>query len=153
ELRLLNWRSEPLRLSARIANEGSANAAIAIRQTYFAGWRGWLDGKPVPLQIAPYVPEQQTSPGFLVVTVPPGEHTLAVAFGPTRPRLIGMAVTLVSILLVAGAAAWYLHQVASGRWLVARHRPLATSHLFTLVVGWLAVALVAGYATWRGVRP
>jgi hypothetical protein len=51
-----------------------------------------------------------------------------------------MAGTLVSLLVAAGVAAWYLAR-RSGR------PPLA------LAVAWLALAMIIGYATWRGVRP
>jgi hypothetical protein len=106
DVRLLGWRSGPLSLSVRVANDGSETGRIGLRQLRFAGWRAWLDGVRVPIGVAPFSAEQQASLGFMVVDVPPGEHTLDAAFGASRLRLIGLVVTLASIVGVAGGGVW-----------------------------------------------
>ena len=37
------------------------------------------DGRRIALRAAPVVPEQTATPGFIVVDVPPGEHTVSVS--------------------------------------------------------------------------
>ncbi|HEX2515939.1 MAG TPA: hypothetical protein VH257_14625, partial [Chloroflexota bacterium] len=135
ELRFLSWRAEPLRLTARIANDGPAPARVGVRQLDFPGWRAWLDGQPVAIEHAPYVPEQQAAPGFIVIGVPPGEHTVGLAFGPSPPRAIGGALTL---LAVAGLAL----VLATRR----RIAPLARGAA-------LVAAVLVGALVWRGARP
>ena len=135
ELRFLSWRAEPLRLTARIANDGPAPARVGVRQLDFPGWRAWLDGQPVAIEHAPYVPEQQAAPGFIVLDVPPGEHTVGLAFGPSPPRAIGGALTL---LAVAGLAL----VLATRR----RIAPLARGAA-------LVAAVLVGALVWRGARP
>jgi hypothetical protein len=124
-----------LRLTVRVANDGPAPARIGVRQLDFPGWRAWLDGRPAPLEHAPYVPEQQASPGFVVLDVPPGEHTLGLAFGPTPPRLLGVAVSLLTVLGLGAI-------LALGR----GHSPVAKGVALVVVV-------LAAYLAWRGLRP
>jgi hypothetical protein len=110
-----------------VAPAGAAAACVGVRQALFPGWRAWLDGRPLPLDVSPYVPEQQANPGFIVLHVPPGEHTLSLAFGPTPARLAGMGLTL-STVASAGLLA----------------SALAATVLLTAGTG---------YLTWRGARP
>jgi hypothetical protein len=140
DVRFLGWRAEPLRLTALVANDGAAPARIGIRQLDFPGWRAWLDGTPWPVERAPYVPEQQVSPGFIVLSVPPGEHAIAVAFGPSPRRVAGMAISLVA---VAG--------VAAGTALAVRRRPGAAGVAAGVAAG--AGLLLAVYLVWRGLSP
>ncbi|HET7767450.1 MAG TPA: hypothetical protein VFN74_01670, partial [Chloroflexota bacterium] len=148
DLRFLGWRAAPLRLSARIANDSAQPGLLGVRQLRFAGWRAWLDGTRVEVGVPAYVPEQQMSPGFMVIQVPPGEHTVDLAFGPSSLRLVALGITLASGLAGAGLVLWLARRVrgASGalgapraRWLV----PLG---------GALFAALVT-YACWRAARP
>ena len=90
DLRFLGWQQAPLRLSVRLVND-PAPARLGVRQFRFPGWRAWMDGKRIPVEVAPYVPQQQAGLGFIVLTVPPGEHTLNLALGPTPWRVAGMA--------------------------------------------------------------
>ena len=69
-------------------------ARLGVRQFRFPGWRAWVDGRRVPVDVAPYIPEQQAALGFIVLDVPPGEHAINVALGPTPPRLAGMGLAL-----------------------------------------------------------
>ncbi|HVG97685.1 MAG TPA: 6-pyruvoyl-tetrahydropterin synthase-related protein, partial [Chloroflexota bacterium] len=114
DVRFLGWRAEPLRLTALVANDGAAPARVGIRQLDFPGWRAWLDGQPAPVEQAPYVPEQQVSPGFIVLSVPPGEHAIAVAFGPSPRRAAGLAITLGSVVAVATATVRFARRRPGG---------------------------------------
>jgi hypothetical protein len=102
EVRVLGWRNAPLRIGLRLANDSTTTARIGFRQLRFPGWRAWLDGSPVPIDIVPYVQEQQASLGFMVVDVPPGEHTVSVAFGPTTLRLLALVVSAVTVGVAGG---------------------------------------------------
>jgi hypothetical protein len=140
DLRLITWRNNGLSLAVRVANDGGQPGALALHQARFPGWRAWLDGARVPIEAAPYVQEQQASAGFMVVSVPPGEHTVSLAFGPTPVHLIGTAVTALSILGAAGALAWLLR--------TNRGWPRAL-----LAATWVALAAALAYLSWREIRP
>jgi hypothetical protein len=62
----------------------------------FAGWRAEIDGQPV--EITPSNPH-----GFINFPVPAGEHTIRVVLGSTPPRDLGVALTILSALGLAGA--------------------------------------------------
>lgn len=53
---------------------------------YFPGWRVYVDGKEVEINVAK--PE-----GFITVSIPEGEHDVVVRFGDTPPRTIGWVVS------------------------------------------------------------
>jgi hypothetical protein len=140
DLRILGWRAAPLRIGVRVANDGEQPAQLAFRQLAFPGWRGWLDGQPIPVELAPYVPEQQAALGFMVLTIPPGEHTVNLAFGPSPVRLLALGITLATCLLIAGAVALGLHR--------ARRLPPGQA-----LLAWAALVALPVYLTWRGVWP
>jgi hypothetical protein len=85
---------------------GSAGGTVAFHQLAFPGWRAWVDGRPVLLRPAPPIPEQAIQPGFILVDVPPGQHTVAIRFGPDGPRLMGAALSLATLLAAAGWLLW-----------------------------------------------
>ncbi|HET7769111.1 MAG TPA: hypothetical protein VFN74_10080 [Chloroflexota bacterium] len=87
---------------ARILADGPAT--IAFHTVAFPGWRVYVDGDEVPLATAPRDPLTGIAPGFLTVRVPSGEHSVQIAFGPTRLRTIAAAVSVVAL----GAAVWWL---------------------------------------------
>lgn len=140
DLRFLGWRSDPHKVSVRVANDGGQTGLLAVHQARFLGWRAWLDGERTPVGTAPFIPEQQASLGFMVVAVPPGEHTVSLAFGPTPLRAAGMGVSLVSALSAAGAGLWLL-------W------PRRRWSRVILLIGWLLLAIGSTYLVWRGLRP
>jgi hypothetical protein len=71
----------------------------------FPGWRAYVDGRQVEIEIAR--PE-----GFITVPVPQGEHTVLVRFESTPARRAGWMVSIVAaILLVAVPAGWGAHGV------------------------------------------
>jgi hypothetical protein len=161
-VRLLGWRAEPLRLTFRIANDEPSPAQVAVHQARFPGWRAWLDGRPAPIGVAPRVEEQGASPGFMVLDVPPGEHTYALAFGPTAPRMVGMLLTLAAVI-VGGAAVVFgaypspfpspargggtLRATGLARMVLPSLETRAALTINALVV------VATAYLTWRGLSP
>jgi hypothetical protein len=139
-LRFLGWEEAPERVTLRVANDGASDGAIGYRQFVFPGWRAWLDGRPAPIERAAWIEEQQATLGFITVAVPPGEHTVTIAFGPTTSRLIG---GVVSLFTVAALALGLLVGIGP-------LRGAARSLAFTLTVAAIAVA---AWLTWRGGRP
>jgi hypothetical protein len=137
DLRFLDWRVDPMRLQVRVANDSPQPGQLGVRQLRFAGWRAWLDGQPVQIGVPPYVPEQQASLGFMVITVPPGEHTVRLAFGPTVPRLVGMALSAGTVVVATIALCLWVRR--RQRWPVA-----------LLVTGSGLVAAVLAALIWRG---
>ena len=125
--------------SAEVAVEGDKPGILAFHQLAFAGWRAWLDDRPVPAMPAPWIETQAIQPGFLLVEVPPGEHRVAIRFGPSASRLVGAAFSLLGCLTLA---AWTLH--AARRSTMPRQRLAlrATSLLIALGVIVVSVRLV-----------
>ncbi len=66
-----------------------------IRRFYFPGWRAWVDGKLT--NVVPGEPH-----GFITVLLPAGKHTLELRFGSTPPRTVGMIISAISLLALAG---------------------------------------------------
>jgi hypothetical protein len=95
---------------------GSAGGTVAFHQLAFSGWRAWVDDEPAPLRPTPPIAEQAIQPGFILVDVPAGYHTVAIRFGPDGPRLTGEAVSLATLL---GAAVWLLWLLWKGRYVSA----------------------------------
>lgn len=59
---------------------------------YFPGWRAYLDGKPVVIQISqPYA--------LIEVAIPPGEHTLRLRFENTPIQRLANGLSLVTLLV------------------------------------------------------
>ena len=104
---------EPLRRAAVVTGSGAvidqgntadsawarvrADSAIGLRfyTNYFPGWQATVDGQPA--NIAPDPPD-----GLIGLDVPPGEHEVRLAFGPTSVRRIG---TILSLAAAAGVMA------------------------------------------------
>ncbi len=91
--------------STDVTVAGDEPAVLAFHQLAFAGWRAWVDDRPVPATPAPLIETQAIQPGFLLVAVPPGEHRVAIRFGPSGPRLAGATISLLGCLALA---AWAL---------------------------------------------
>ena len=122
---------DAMRLRA-VVEVGEAGATLAIHQLDFPGWRATVDGVRVGVQAAPLVPGSGVAPGWVTVAVPPGRHEVAVWFGATWPRLVGDAITCVTLAVLG---------VVLGReWRRGGSRPVGV----TVVVGALL-----GLATWN----
>ncbi|HEV2125553.1 MAG TPA: hypothetical protein VGW38_22605, partial [Chloroflexota bacterium] len=141
-LRLLNWRGGPLWLSARFANDGQRAEPLGIHQLLYAGWEVRVDGTLIRPDTAPHIEVQDASVGFMVVPIPPGEHTITLEFGLTRIRALATATTLAGALGVSVALAWWL----------ARRRPRANPLLVPASSAALCCLIIAGLAL-RGLLP
>ncbi len=100
--RITELRRDGLRMEAVVDVEGDG-ATVAFHQLSFPGWRGYVDGKEVPIRVPPYDPAEDARLGFHLVDVPAGRHAVTVIFGSTLPRMTGDAITAVtgvSILIV-----------------------------------------------------
>ncbi|HXG58306.1 MAG TPA: YfhO family protein, partial [Thermoanaerobaculia bacterium] len=85
---------------------------VVISEAGWRGWRAYLDGRPAELRTANHA--------FLSVLVPRGEHTLRLLYLP-RSFVIGRAITIASIALLAGFTLWNRaasrrRALRSGRW-------------------------------------
>ena len=122
---------------------GDEPAVLAFHQFAFAGWRAWVDDRPVPATPAPWIETQAIQPGFLLVTVPPGEHRVAIRFGPSGPRLVGATITLLGFLTLAG---WVLN--TARRRTMPRHRFALSGAGLVIVLGVIVVSVRSVLPLW-----
>lgn len=66
-----------------------------LHMLYFPGWRAYLDGAEVPLEIS-------RPGGFILVDVPAGSHDLLLRFGDTPVRTAANYLSVVSVLAWLG---------------------------------------------------
>jgi hypothetical protein len=71
-----------------------AGGALAFPLLYWPGWRAAVDGVPVE-------PYPVAGSGYLALTLPPGEHVVALHLTRTWPRVLGEALSLAGWLGVA----------------------------------------------------
>ena len=122
--------------SADITVAGDTPAVLAFHQLAFAGWRAWVDDQPVPATPAPRIESQAIQPGFLLVEVPPGDHRVAIRFGPSGPRLVGATISLLGCLALA---AWAL--IAARRSTTPRQRLILRGASLVIALGVLVVSV------------
>ncbi len=75
----------------------AAPAYLVLSEVWYPGWRAWVDGVETPVYRANFA--------FRAVYVPAGEHTVIMRFDPPAWR-IGLTMTLVTLLALAGWALW-----------------------------------------------
>ncbi len=73
---------------------------------YFPGWRAYVDGEEVPIEIAD--PE-----GFVTFWVPDGEHTVSVRFKDTLPRKVGWGIAAFGLLALGLVSLYWLKAAAT----------------------------------------
>lgn len=83
-------RNDPLDYRAQVVL--TAATPVTFHQFYYPGWQVRLNGQPLPITVT-------RDYGLISFTLPPGEHTLNVFFGPTPLRAIAEAISLVTFLL------------------------------------------------------
>lgn len=66
-------RYEPASLDLTVSTPRAS--FLVLSETYYPGWRAWLDGKPVPIY--------QTDIAFRGIVVPAGSHRVRMQFRPT----------------------------------------------------------------------
>ncbi|MGH2368480.1 MAG: 6-pyruvoyl-tetrahydropterin synthase-related protein, partial [Chloroflexota bacterium] len=116
------WET-PSWTEARVDVAGSAPAEVAFRTLVFPGWRAYVDGWPSSLRPAPFDPASGIGHGFAIVSVPPGEHRVQLALGPTVWRVLG---TLLSIAGLGALTAVPLRLAVASRPRLARRLGVAT---------------------------
>ncbi len=86
---------EPDRIALRVAAQ--APALLMMSEIWDPGWSATVDGAQAPVLIADHV--------LRAVPVPAGEHQVVLSYTPPLLRL-GMAISLATMVLLAGAAIW-----------------------------------------------
>jgi hypothetical protein len=69
---------------------------LVLTDSYFPGWRAWIDGRPVEIERASYL--------FRAVAVPPGEHTVEWRYRPTS-LLVGALISAGGLAVMVALAA------------------------------------------------
>lgn len=122
-----------------IVEVDAPQAFIARYQVYaFPGWTVRVDGKPVPSW-----PDEST--GLLAFDAPPGQHRIAIGFGPTPLRLLS---TLISALTLAGCGIWLF---VGARYISPLSEPKAQMVMprgTWYVLGGVALVLLFARAAW-----
>ncbi len=76
---------------AEIDVKAGSAGYLVISDTYYPGWRAWVDGKPQKILLADYT--------FRAVQVPEGKHTVSLRYRPQSLSL-GLAVSLGALLVL-----------------------------------------------------
>jgi hypothetical protein len=87
QIKVLAYQPASLELSIRT----SAPAFLVLSETYYPGWKAWLDGKPAPIY--------PTDIAFRGLVVPPGNHDVRMEFRPTI-LAISLGVSLCTAILL-----------------------------------------------------
>jgi hypothetical protein len=80
--------------SVRVHTSASGDAWLVLSDTYYPGWTASIDGQPANVLRGDVL--------FRVVPVPGGEHDVELRFEPLSVK-VGLAISLLSLLLVLGA--------------------------------------------------
>lgn len=91
---ILFYEPERVRIEADLASPGY----LVLTDTYYPGWRATLDGRVVDILRADYY--------FRAVYLSEGEHVLEFVYDPASFK-IGLLVTTISGLVVAGGLMWH----------------------------------------------
>ncbi len=99
------YEPERVVVSATLAEPGY----LVLSDTYYPGWKAWLDDEPVPILRANLI--------FRAVALPAGEHVVEFRFEPVSLRR-GVIISLTAlIILMAGLGLCCVHPLrcAAGR--------------------------------------
>jgi uncharacterized membrane protein YfhO len=77
---------------------------LVLTDSYYPGWRAWIDGKPAPID--------RFSDALRSVDVPAGQHTIEMRYQPSTFR-VGLFISLLALALLAGLAALAVHAPSS----------------------------------------
>jgi hypothetical protein len=75
----------------------SAQADLVFHTFWFPGWQATVDDHPVPVTAMP-------GSGLIGLSLPAGQHAVALAFGRTPVRLAGEVISLLAVLSSIGLA-------------------------------------------------
>jgi hypothetical protein len=70
---------------------------LVISDTWYPGWRSWIDGQPVPLYRANFL--------FMALELPEGDHKIEIKYQPLSLYL-GAGISLISLLLFGFVLKW-----------------------------------------------
>jgi hypothetical protein len=93
QVSIISYEPEQVSIEADVETPGY----LVLTDSYYPGWRALVDGQRAEILRADYC--------FRAVHLPRGEHVVEFIYDPTLVK-VGLAVSLVSILLVAGALGW-----------------------------------------------
>ena len=84
--------------SIKTTVEAERHALVTIRDTWYPGWRAYLDNQPVAIE--------KTGPygAFRAIRIPSGQHSLLVRYEPSL-LYVGLAVTVLAALASCAAVA------------------------------------------------
>jgi uncharacterized membrane protein len=92
EVEVARW--DPLRREVIVRANGESR--VRLRTLAFPGWRARVDGARTPIE--------QDSTGAQIIRVSGGAHRIAVTFGSTPVRSGAVVLSMLGVVLVAGAA-------------------------------------------------
>lgn len=72
-----------------------SNVKMADYTFYFPGWKVYIDGKQIPIQF-----QDPKYRGVITYEIPQGEHHINLQFEPTKIRIVGYIISILSIILV-----------------------------------------------------
>ena len=98
--------------------QGDASVPLRLHRIFFPGWRASIDGERLPVGSSGPL-------GLITAEVPPGTHQVEFRFGNTPVRWIALAISLVSLAILA--------------WIVLRSRQ---RRAILLAVGAISVVLL-----------
>jgi hypothetical protein len=81
---------------------------LLVPQFDYPGWSAWVDGRGTPVR-------QHPPFGTLAIPVPAGEHRVDLRFGATPVRRAAMAISILSVLLLAALTVYRDGRTMGGR--------------------------------------
>jgi uncharacterized membrane protein YfhO len=93
----MSYEPEAVKIQATMQTPG----IVVLSDTYYPGWRAWIDGEPASILQVNY-----TLRGLYV---PEGSHEITYRFMPTS-FYIGLALTGLTLLIGLGAIALTIHR-------------------------------------------
>jgi len=88
DARISSYRSQRV----EIETSGDGASVLVLADTWYPGWRAWIDGREVPVLRANYTAR--------AIGLPAGEHHVVFAFVPV-PFWVGLAITLATLAGIA----------------------------------------------------
>jgi len=102
-------RDEPNAVTLSFA--AAADGLAVLTDSYYPGWKAWVDGRPAPIYRVNY--------GFRGIPVPEGARTLELRYEPAS-FLVGLFLSLLGVAVTAGVGAVYFCRRASTAATVSR---------------------------------
>ena len=101
-----SWR--PRRVVLKV--EATRDSELTLNHFYYTGWQGRIEGATTNLSVG-FSPD-----GLIQMDIPKGNYDLIVELPKDRAERAGAVISLISLLLLGGAALWgYLRRNRTGR--------------------------------------